>query len=393
MTQKKGVRPLPILILAGLLTLFLVRNGGWILDTIRTPDSVDAREKILLGLSQENEIIYLQQYDLTQQDLARILNDLSCSQPELFFVGCSSYSCTIWMDRVLSLTPTYWYRGAERERLQEQYQQAIAEIIAPIDEDWSDLETALYLHDYMAAHYAYDESQENFTAYQLLTEHTGICQAYTLTYQALMQAAGLECRYVLSDEMDHSWNAVFLDGAWYHVDITFDDPIFDRLGKVGHQYFLLSDAMIARDHPGDYTGPVCASDRYDRALWNTVSTGFVPVDGVFYCISGNQLCRWDAEKLTPLYTIPERWIVDGTAHNYWDGCFSSLDTDGAALYFNVPDAVKRYDPTTGELCTVYTHTGEGDLYGFLCQKDGTALIQTAESPNDPGQLQRIPINQ
>ena len=106
MTRKKGVRPLPILILAGLLTLFLVRNGGWILDTIRTPDSVDAREKILLGLSQEDEIIYLQQYDLTQQDLARILNDLSCSQPELFFVGCSSYSCTIWMDRVLSLTPT-----------------------------------------------------------------------------------------------------------------------------------------------------------------------------------------------------------------------------------------------------------------------------------------------
>lgn len=393
MTRKNGARPLPILVLSGLLILFLFRNGGWILDAIQTPDTVDAREKIRLGLLQEEETIYLQQYDLTSQDLTRIWNDLFCSQPELFFVNSSSYSCTLWMDRVISLTPAYWYQGAEREQRQTQYQQALSEILSPIRADWSDLETALYLHDYMAAHYAYDESLEHSTAYELLTTHTGICQAYTLTYQALMQAAGLECRYVLSDDMDHSWNAVRLDGEWYHVDITFDDPIFDRLGKVGHQYFLRSDGALAPDHPGKYTGPVCTSQRYDRALWDTVSTGFVPLDGVFYCISGDRLCRWDAETLTPLYTIPEHWTVDGASYSYWEGCFSSLDTDGTALYFNVPNAVRRYDPATGQLDTVYTHTGVGDLYGFLCRENGTALVQTADSPNEAGQLQIIPINQ
>jgi transglutaminase/protease-like cytokinesis protein 3 len=40
--------------------------------------------------------------------------------------------------------------------------------------------------------------------------------------------------------VNHVWNAVKLDGKWYHLDLTWDDPIMEE-GKdvVLHDYFLI----------------------------------------------------------------------------------------------------------------------------------------------------------
>ena len=41
----------------------------------------------------------------------------------------------------------------------------------------------------------------------------------------------------------HQWNMVCIDGTWYHVDVTWDDPTPDQgtHGEVSREHFLRSD--------------------------------------------------------------------------------------------------------------------------------------------------------
>lgn len=52
-------------------------------------------------------------------------------------------------------------------------------------------------------------------------------------------------------EHDHAWNMVVLDGAMYHVDVTWD---LDG----GYRYFNLPDAKMELTHGWDHTlYPAC----------------------------------------------------------------------------------------------------------------------------------------
>ena len=59
-----------------------------------------------------------------------------------------------------------------------------------------------------------------------------------------MNLLGVECYYVSSELMNHGWNIIKINGEYYHVDVTWDDPVLDNFGMVNHDYFLLSDNKI-----------------------------------------------------------------------------------------------------------------------------------------------------
>ena len=39
-----------------------------------------------------------------------------------------------------------------------------------------------------------------------------------------MTRMGVDTSFAISTSMDHMWNVVKIDGNWYHVDTTWDDP-------------------------------------------------------------------------------------------------------------------------------------------------------------------------
>lgn len=387
MTRAKAViYVLALLVFGGL--WWFQKDGGTALSHRQNIQEQNVYETLVQGIQAQEDRITVRQYGLTGEAFSRVWNDLLFSHPELFFVD-NEYEFVTMGDRVIYVTPRYTLSGDALLEAQEAYGQAILDIVSSVDSGWTELEKALYLHDYMVTHYVYDEDLTYYDAYHMLTGRTGVCQAYTLTYQALLQAVGVECGSVLSAEMNHSWNVVKIDGQWYNVDVTYDDPTFDRLGKVRHTYFLISDEALGADHSGGTGTYRCDSTVYDDAVWTEVSTGFVPLDGSFYCIADDTLCRWDSGGLTALYTIQDLWFVDGSSHTYWDGCYAALDTDGTCLLFSTPDAVKQYDIRSGEIRTLYPYNGAGDIYGFVANGDGSVTCQISTSPNEPGTLARI----
>ncbi|MGK9251015.1 transglutaminase domain-containing protein [Paenibacillus sp. P22] len=131
--------------------------------------------------------------------------------------------------------------------VKEKSRQTLKEIIQP---GMNEEEKLRAIHDWIVRHVRYDESLTRYTAYDAVVNGTAVCQGYALLMYRMAADAGIEVRIVEGtvDSGDHAWNLVRLDGSWYHIDATWDDPVPDRGSQVRHTYFLLSDEQIRKDH-------------------------------------------------------------------------------------------------------------------------------------------------
>lgn len=145
-------------------------------------------------------------------------------------------------------------------------EQTLANIIAPMH-GLSDIEKLQAAHDFivLSAEYSKETEGSQYSPYTLLTENKGVCQAYALVLYRMLEMLGFEVQYVPGKvgEQLHAWVLVKLDHAWYHIDVTWDDPLPDRKGEVRYQYFLVSDRQLAQDHTWDYASfPAATSEKY-----------------------------------------------------------------------------------------------------------------------------------
>ena len=137
-----------------------------------------------------------------------------------------------------------------------------------VTEDMSDYEKELAVHDWLIDHAAYDEASlshnpsslpdpDNENPYGLLVHGLGVCRGYCSTFQLLMDMLDIECITVDGygrDEGEHAWNMVRLDGDWYCVDVTWDDPLSSVTvpASRSHQYFnVTSNYLRSTDHHWD----------------------------------------------------------------------------------------------------------------------------------------------
>ena len=141
-----------------------------------------------------------------------------------------------------------------------------AQVLADLPADGSDYDRELAVHDWMLAWGSYDsntlssppdfqENPNNDNPYGFLVDGRGICMGYASTFQLFMDLLGIECITVEDTAhggtADHAWNQVYLDGAWYCVDVTWDDPTTGgRVSqRTAHRYFnVTSDFMRDTDH-------------------------------------------------------------------------------------------------------------------------------------------------
>lgn len=129
----------------------------------------------------------------------------------------------------------------------------IGQIITPSMTDYDKVKA---IHDYIVNNTTYDSSLQpiSFTIYGALIKGRGVCQAYASAFETLLDKVGIENTAVISESMEHVWNLVKLDGDYYHIDVTWDDPVTNTGENVlRYDYFLVNDEeMKSREHVWEY---------------------------------------------------------------------------------------------------------------------------------------------
>lgn len=150
-----------------------------------------------------------------------------------------------------------------------------------ITDDMSQVDQVRAVHDYIILNTAYYENDalrpEDYPNYVFTTEGVlkkgkAVCQGYAETFGLFMDRLGIECKFVvgkdLKNKVGHAWNMVSLNGAWYHVDTTWDDPIPDQKGRVQYKYFLVTDELMSKDHSWNQSNyPICDSTDFQYYIY------------------------------------------------------------------------------------------------------------------------------
>jgi len=132
-------------------------------------------------------------------------------------------------------------------------------------------EQELAVHDYIVLHCVYDYNNYindtipdvSYWAEGVFVKKRAVCSGYAEAFKLCMDILGIPCIRVsgmadgVRDWENHEWNAVQIDGEWYMVDVTFDDPVPDREGYATHTYLNVTDEMLRNDH--DYNCEVAAN--------------------------------------------------------------------------------------------------------------------------------------
>ena len=126
----------------------------------------------------------------------------------------------------------------------------INDIIANnISDNMSDEDKILAIHDYIINNTTYDIDAANDldTPYDssriqgVLFDNYAMCGGYTDTMAVILDELGIKNFKISSS--DHVWNAVYIDGKWLHLDLTWDDP-YDEVyhtQTLSHTYFLIDN--------------------------------------------------------------------------------------------------------------------------------------------------------
>ena len=106
-------------------------------------------------------------------------------------------------------------------------------------------------HNYIINNNKYDKDRsdnnivkyKSDTAYGSLLEGYSLCGGYTDAMELFLEDMGVKS-YKISSE-NHVWNAVYLNNTWYHLDLTWDDPITtDGSDILEYNFFLITTSEL-----------------------------------------------------------------------------------------------------------------------------------------------------
>ncbi len=136
------------------------------------------------------------------------------------------------------------------------------------EESMTEQQKVKALHDYLVINSKYDASYEDNAinmphyAVTIIFEGHGVCDGYAESFKILMNGAGIECKVIYGDTPYglHAWNQVKIDGKWYNMDVTWDDP--DSGKRISYDYYCLPDSKFSTDHwPEEICNPEsCTSE-------------------------------------------------------------------------------------------------------------------------------------
>jgi hypothetical protein len=212
----------------------------------------EQREEIVipmvLPLAEDEEITRML---LHQVDLA--IDSVRRDAPEVFWISLGSYTIGWNGERrsgygALTIRIGYCLSPHEVAAMEEEMETIIESILFQAPSNPA--EATVYFHDWIVENTVYASAlmaeQGDMQGYEygfningVFLQGSAVCEGYSKAFKLLCDRAGIPCRtvYGVANGENHSWNYVELDGQWYLVDCTWDDP-------VGEENLLLHNHLL-----------------------------------------------------------------------------------------------------------------------------------------------------
>lgn len=334
-------------------------------------------------LSMRAETIDVSEYGIPREKIGKVFSGTLNDHPDLYFVE-GGFSYLPDGDTVRLIYPRYM-DGLDDNA----FQTGLNEALSAVETDMSDLEKAVALHDYLVINCEYDYENylaktiptNSYSAYGVLVERKAVCQGYALTYKLLLNKVGIECYMVTSSSMNHAWNLIKLDGQFYQVDVTWDDPVWDRVGRVVHNYMFCSDEAF-QEHSGwqvtdgsDVVSYTADDAAYDNAFWKTCRSPLVlSGEDCYYTAYENGqgvIKKGVLSDIAGNGTIIKEigiWRPLENPNAYYASAYSGLFLLNGRLFYNNMESICSIAPDGSDPRIEFTaDTTEGYLFGSaLC---------------------------
>ena len=229
---------------------------------------------------------------LDTDELNKIYNYVMADHPEIFYTNGVHYTQKSINNIVTSISVKGQYTMSQEEA--SQYQNAILPAVQTIlasvpgyaDGTTTDDFTKIkYLYDYIINSTDYEAgADENQNIISVFLNHRSVCNGYAKAMQYLSQFIGIPCLHVsgTAEGGPHAWNVIFMDGAWYQVDVTFGESNVSsgntNASFINYAYLGLTDKEMYVNHTIDNTIPVPSCTATEDNYYIYTGTYFTDAD-------------------------------------------------------------------------------------------------------------------
>ncbi len=206
-------------------------------------------------------------------------NAFTYDYPEIFYIDITKLILTTKTTSIGSFSThrvelaneensTYYAEGISSKSdliYKEEYAKKIRDKIVNNLKGYSNYEQIKYVHNWLIDNLEYDTTYKQtdiHNVYGALVNRKVVCEGYARAFKYILDGLSIENILVSGTATNsnnstesHAWNYVKLDGKWYAIDVTWDDPIIKGGGrltdKLRYQYFLKGKDEFLSNHMED----------------------------------------------------------------------------------------------------------------------------------------------
>ena len=381
------------------------------------------------GLNNMSSEIDIRKYNINENELDNIVLYLVYYR-QYYYID-DGYSYRYYIDdygrtKIVSLIPTYIMSKSAVIAGNNLINNKMNALAAEASKLSTDIEKILYIHNYVVGNLEYDfdnYDQNHNNIYNALKDGVTMCVGYAETFNCAARRLGIKSYIVTSIANRHAWNLVYLDGRYYHVDCTFDDPSYDDeslltnpvSGGYLYENLMCSDTVaastghIATDWEvnGINVYRYATSTTYDNFVWRNILGHIAYADGKWYVpvmknVDSNGDVPEDATAENAGFIIYEVQFLDNVRYTVKqvrdiNACYTVnglqsilylpvLQSLGNELYYRTNEGIFVYNPNSDTDRCVYASTRpDYNLYDFVIDKDnGTFSVVYGKHWDDNG---------
>lgn len=217
---------------------------------------------------------------------------------DLFWISGYQYNTYSSGDSIdgVEFEPKYTVSKEQRDLYMATIENTASEWLAGIDTDASDFEKALYVFETLIEKVDYDtESPENQNILSVFLYQSTVCQGYADAAWYLLDKLGIKSTVITgtANGESHAWNLVYLDGAYYYMDVTWGNSRYlngnnEKTKRVNYAYFAMTTEEISQNHviQSSFEVPECLSNADNYFVHEGLYYDWFGVDAI-----GNRLAE------------------------------------------------------------------------------------------------------